>query len=309
MSKNEHIAVKKSFYCEKCNYETSRLSNYNRHLNTKSHLTTNDYNKEQKRAGMKKYTCFCGKRYVHHTSLYKHKHKCEIYKLNVLKQENEYDNDIIEAENTSTNIKTNTNSTTNNIDNLCNMVEQLIEENKNLRENLIDMSKKPTKVIQNIQNNRFNVFNYLNTECKDAMNLSDYVDKIQYSFDDLQYLHDYGLVKSIERTFVKGLLTMEKTKRPIHCSDSKRNQFYVKDQDEWIKDQEHDVIITSLKRITDQQCDVLKQWKNINKDWLDNEKKQEFANVVTRKIVDMYADKIQRKILKELNELNLKSGV
>jgi hypothetical protein len=295
MSKNEQIQQMGDFYCEKCHYSTSRLSNFKRHMDSKLHETTIDYNNKKKRAEQKKHHCICGKSYVHHTSLYKHRKTCDTYK---------------KAENIGKNSEelVLSNDTTKNIDNLCNMVSQLIEENKNLQQNLIDISQKPTNVVQNIQNNRFNVINYLNTECKDAMNLSEYVANIQYSFDDLQYLHDNGLVKSIERTFIKGLLDMDKTKRPIHCSDSKRSQFYVKDHDEWTKDHERDIIISSLKRITDQQCDVLKQWKNLNKDWLDNEKKQEFANVVTRKIVDMYADQIQKKILRNLNELNLKGG-
>jgi glutamate synthase domain-containing protein 2 len=296
MSKNEQTSTIGDFYCEKCNYTTSRLSNFKRHMDSKLHATTLDYNNKKKRATERKHICICGKSYVHHTSLYKHRKSCEIH----IKSE--------DIDNNSEEIVL-TNDTSKNIDNLCNMVTQLIEENKNLQQNLIDISQKPTNVVQNIQNNRFNVINYLNTECKDAMNLSDYVANIQYSFDDLQYLHDNGLVKSIERTFIQGLLDMDKTKRPIHCSDSKRSQFYVKDQDEWTKDNERDIIISSLKRITDQQCDVLKQWKNLNKDWLDNEKKQEFANVVTRKIVDMYADQIQKKILRNLNDLNLKGGI
>lgn len=296
MSKNEQKKSNNTYTCDMCNYNTSRLSNFKRHLMTKAHISNLDYTSEQSRVIKKvqKHACSCGKSYVHHTSLYKHKKICPIDLEN---NSNQIEN--IEKEPEADTIK--------NIGNLCNMVEQLIEENKVLRENLIDISKKPTKVVQNIQNNRFNVINYLNTSCKDAMNLSDYIANIEYSFADLQYLHDNGLVKSIERTFIKGLKDMDKTKRPIHCSDSKRRQFYVKDKDEWVKDTDHDVIISSLKDITDQQCNVLKQWKNINKDWLDNEKKQEFANVVTRKIVDMYAEKTQRRILKNLNDLHLKS--
>jgi len=198
-------------------------------------------------------------------------------------------------------------SSTESINDLVSVVKQLISENKSIQEKLIDISIQPKPMIiqNNSQHNHFSIKTYLNNECKNAMNLSDYVNQIKLTFDDLLYMKEHGIVKVFENTFVKGLREMDANIRPIHCSDKKRCNFYVKDDDIWSKDPENQKIITALIRITDQQCDVLKQWKNLNKDWLDNDNKQEHANIITRKIVDIYGDKYKKRILNLLTYLDI----
>jgi hypothetical protein len=256
--------------------------------------------------------CGCGKSYKYISRYNSHIKKCPFYKKCPLKNENVH-NDEIDI-NITNELKEIVNTDSVNIE--CNQtMKELLMTVLNDYKELVTKAIEQPKIINNSnikhqQNNTsFSVKNYLNTECKGAMNLSDYVNQIKITFDDLIYMKDHGIVKSFENTFVKGLREMDKTLRPIHCSDIKRGNFYIKDEDNWEKDNENEKIIDTLRKITDQQCDVLKQWKIMNGDWLDNEIKQEHANIVTRKIVDIYGEQVQKHILNLLKQLNIKEGV
>lgn len=312
---NENICKQKNpFYkCMLCNYKCNRKNDYLKHCSTQKHLDMEYFNKyKHDPEKLKKYhegknvlqfVCDCGRKYKYNSGLSRHKMNCKFINFDnkSASSNTQQNNDIV--------ISNNNENTNENISDLVSLVRELIQENKTIQEKLIDATNhhKPSMIIQqnNNQHNHFSVKAYLNNECKNAMNLSDYVDQIKITFDDLLYMKEHGVVKVFENTFVKGLREMSETERPIHCSDKKRGNFYVKDDDKWMKDPENERIINALKKITDQQCDVLKQWKNLNKDWLDNEKKQEHANVVTRKIVDIYGDKNQKKILNLLSHLEI----
>ena len=290
------IEDNKPFKCNLCDYSCKRKSDYLKHCSTIKHLDMEFYDKykhnpeklkkykDEKNA--QKYECSCGNKYKYKSGLSRHKLKCNYNEKN--------DKDKV--------IDLDTNS---NIYDLVSLVKTLIDENRSIQDKLIEVSKQQKPMIIQQNNNHFSIKAYLNNECKNAMNLSDYVQQIKVTFDDLLYMKEHGLVKVFENTFVKGLKEMNETERPIHCSDKKRGNFYVKDHDKWMKDPENDKIITALKKITDQQCNVLKEWKLMNRDWLDNETKQEQANVITRKIVDIYGDKYQHKILNLLTNLEI----
>lgn len=301
------------YACNKCEYITSRSYNLKRHINTKHKFETQM---------SKKYRCLCGREYAYKQSYVRHTNDCEIYKgscgtANDNKtQLIDLDKCSNEIQNSNTIINQDVSEIINNYqthkDEYSNNMKELLLTVLSDYKDLVSKAIEQPKIINNSQNIKnqqnnttFSVKNYLNTECKNAMNLSDYVNQIKLTFDDLMYMRNHGLVKSFENTFVKGLKEMDQTMRPIHCSDTKRGNFYVKDEDIWSRDAENEKIIDTLKKITDQQCDVLKQWKYINKDWLDNEIKQEHANVITRKIVDIYGEKIQHQILNLLKQLNI----
>tara|TARA_Y100000780_G_C13693021_1_gene420307 strand:- start:4324 stop:5454 length:1131 start_codon:yes stop_codon:yes gene_type:complete len=283
--KNEEI-----YKCEKCDYTTPRKYNLKRHIDTKHKFADKVSNTD--------FICECGKKYKYKRSYERHINECKIYKKNkndisIIKKTDEFQN-ILENKDNNGDMK--------------DILLTVLNDYKQLVSKAIEQPKivNNSQNITNQQNNTsFSIKNYLNTECKNAMNLSDYVNQIKLTFDDLLYMKEHGIVKSFENTFVKGLCEMDKTLRPIHCSDTKRGNFYVKDHDTWDKDNAHEQIITTLKRITDLQCDALKQWKLMNRDWLDNDVKQECANVITRKIVDIYGDKIQKQILNLLKQLNI----
>jgi len=276
------------FSCKKCNYVTSRVYNLQRHDETihKSTLKTKD-----------NMVCPCGKSYKYKQSYTNHKNKCPIFNNKCPKQKNVQIQNVQNVQNEKF-----------DNDSLKELLFTVLHDYKELATKAIEQPKIINNSnIKNQQNNTsFSVKNYLNNECKEAMNLSEYIDQIKISFDDLVYIKHHGIVKSFENTFVKGLREMDKTLRPIHCSDTKRGNFYIKDEDIWEKDNENEKIIDTLRKITDQQCNALNQWKKLNRDWLDNDDKQEHANIVTRKIVDIYGEQVQKHILNLLKQLNIK---
>jgi len=120
-------------------------------------------------------------------------------------------------------------------------------------------------------NNRMSINIYLNEKCKDAMNLTDFVENVKVSLEDILYTKNHGFVKGISNIFVKQLQDMEPTQRPIHCSDKKRLQFYVKDADKWEKDCSHEKINKTIDDITLKQIKHVKLWEKAHPNYLEND--------------------------------------
>jgi hypothetical protein len=149
------------------------------------------------------------------------------------------------------------------------MIEAQSETNKCFHKTLDNMIG---KVGHNTYNNKMSINVYLNEYCKDAMNLTDFVDKLKISLEDLMYTKDHGYVKGISNIFVKQLQDMKPTERPIHCSDRKRLQFYVKDENKWEKDKVHSKIDKSIDDITIKQIKQIKLWEKEHPNYLQNDK-------------------------------------
>ena len=103
------------------------------------------------------------------------------------------------------------------------------------------------------------------------MNLTDFIDNIKVSLEDLEYTNQHGYVKGISNIFTKHLTDMKVTERPIHCSDKKRLQLYIKDSDKWEKDVKNEKIDRTIQRITKKQILKIKEWETQHPDYLDNE--------------------------------------
>ena len=115
-----------------------------------------------------------------------------------------------------------------------------------------------------------NINIYLNEHCKNAMNLTDFVENVKVSLEDLLYTKNHGYVKGISNIFVKQLKDMEPTQRPIHCSDKKRLQFYVKDDNKWEKDNSNEKIDKSIDKITKKQILAIKLWEKEHPNYLED---------------------------------------
>jgi hypothetical protein len=241
------------------------------------------------------YICECGKSYKYQSGLSKHKKNCKI--VNTINETKKQEQSIVQYN------EYNQNETTE----LTNMIMKVLEKNTEILEEVKEIAKEP-KTIHNTTNNnqQFNVMNYLNTECKDAMNLSDFIKEFVFSLDDLNLLYEKGYQEAMEQTFIKQLQDMDKTKRPIHCSDKKRKSFYVKDKDIWIKDENNLKILDGVKEITHKQFGAIKQWATYNKDWLDVEKKQDFFNMSVCELSKAKKEKYLNKLIIKLTGLSLK---
>ena len=148
--------------------------------------------------------------------------------------------------------------------------KKLQQQNKLLQtvEKLIEQNTELSKRVGNNNNNKISINVFLNEKCKDAMNLADFVDNIKVSLDDIQYTKEHGYVKGISNIFVKHLTDMNVTERPIHCSDKKRLQFYVKDENEWSKDKTHNKINETIKHISQQQIKQIKCWEEAHPNYM-----------------------------------------
>ena len=191
----------------------------------------------------KKHVCVCGKSYAHAPSLSLHKKSCE-----VVQKEKE---DAIHAH-PSSNVNVMTESTQHA---LLGAIQDLAVNVKELKSNTY---------IQN-NNNNFNMNFFLNETCKDAMNITDFVNSLELTLADLEKVGELGYAEGISRAFVNGLKNLEVTKRPIHCSDAKREILHIKDQDKWERDTENqDKIKRAIRDLSTKNIMLLDDWRKEN---------------------------------------------
>ena len=206
------------YTCEKCDFICSKKSNYDKHIITRKHI--NNYTELQKEAIKmpKKYVCICGKDYVHRQGLYTHKKTCT------------YDKEKNVIINPMEEVKT-----------LTSLVMELMKSNTDLQKQLVEVCKNTSNTTNNIHNNShnktFNLQFFLNEQCKDAMNISDFADSFDLQLSDLESIGELGYVEGITKLFVDKLNSMDIYKRPIHCSDAKREILYVKDDNKWEREE------------------------------------------------------------------------
>ena len=145
--------------------------------------------------------------------------------------------------------------------------------NNTLMEKVIELSKDRQVInYQNCGNKKMTINVFLNQECKNAMNLTDFMENLNVSLDDLEYTKEHGYIKGISNLFVKHLQDLDPTERPIHCSDKKRLQFYVKEENKWEKDKNHQKIDKTIEDITVKQIKRIKEWEKQHPDYLHNDK-------------------------------------
>jgi len=254
------------YTCTACNYKTHRQYNWNKHILTDKHTKLTKREKYN-------YICdMCNKNYKFPTGLSRHKLTC-VGKIIT------NDNIIITDKNEDT------------LKITSNMFYDVLEQNNKLQEQLIEMSKKPN--IVNVDNKKMTVNIFLNEMCKDAMNLSDFINNMNISLDDLTYTTDNGYIKGISNIFLKNLEQMQPTERPFHCSDSKRLQFYVKDENKWGKDNQR--IENSIDKITHKQIKQIKEWENKYPNWSSSEKETQMYLYMIREVMGGIDDKEREK--------------
>ena len=204
------------YSCEKCAFKCSKKSNYDKHLLTRKHQN-NDISLQEKMP--KKFACICGKEYSHRQGLYTHKKTCLFVDSN--QQINEKGE----------------------LTNLTSMVIELMKSNTELQKQMLEVCKignNNTIIANNNSNNNNKTFNlqfFLNEQCKDAMNIKEFANSFELQLSDLESVGELGYVNGITKIMLDKLNSMDIYKRPIHCSDVKREILYVKDEDKWEKEQ------------------------------------------------------------------------
>ena len=281
---------KKKFHCIICDFKCNNKRDYERHEMTRKHKNQNNDNQKTPENPTKfkeeKYKCInCGKFYRYKSGLSRHKPKCNI---------------IIGTSGVMVNKKTKKED-----DVTSDMLKQLVAQNQTLQNQLIELSNKQTTVNYNNCNNKKMTINvFLNEECKNAMNLTDFVNGVQVSLNDIMYTKEHGYAEGISNIFVKHLQNMPPTERPIHCSDSKRLQFYIKDENKWEKDDSHVKIDKSIQDLTMKQMVTVQKWEQQHPNYLQNEQLLQEWHSMIQEIMGK-CDEIQ----KEKNELLIKKSL
>jgi hypothetical protein len=255
------------FCCENCDFNTSNKKDYNRHILTAKHkrLTTTNENT----LFTQTYSCTCGKTYNHMSSLCKHKKTCMVESI------------IVEP------------LVNNEFDNPENLIKYLMKENAEFKQLLIDQNKQmmgqmvefAKKTGHNITNNNsFNLNMYLNETCKDALNIMDFVNQLQVGIKDLEETGRLGFADGISKIFINGLKQLDVSNRPVHCSDSKREILYIKNNNEWNKeDDERKVLTSAIKHVVNKNIKQIPEWTKVHPDYNDYDSKQndKFLKIVS----------------------------
>ena len=263
------------FVCETCDFKCSKKGDWNRHILTAKHKNIDILVKNIDDATSKKHhTCLCGKEYQYRQSLSIHKKKCS---KNFSTEETPKINDELHIPNETTEILALFKEQLNENKELRKM---LIEQNKQLYETnnkllLIAKERGPIINNNNCNNKTFNLQVYLNETCKDAINLTDFVDSIKVQIKDLEKVGEKGYAEGISEIFINNLQQLKTHSRPIHCSDSKREILYIKDENHWTKDDEQKTTLTkAIKQVANKNIKQISEWQKINPKYKDPESKQ-----------------------------------
>ena len=300
----------KNFLCEICGFVSSNIKDYKRHISTRKHkMLTNVDNciiaKSKKPIQTEIFACECGKVYKHRQSLSVHKKKCNFV-------DNSYDEP--EEVNTIT-TENETKSNTIVMKKLLTMLDQQQEVNQKLsktNEELTQVIKegKLNSTVNNTTNNSFNLNLFLNEKCKNALNISEFIETIQLQLNDLVETGKLGHVDGISRIFVNALNDLDETKRPIHCTDIKRETVYIKDEDDtWKRDNNKLKLKSAINTIADKNLEKIPEWQNDHPNFseIDTQDNQEYIQLTIHSIgadskeeTEKNQDKIAKNVLKEV---------
>lgn len=240
--------LSKNYRCEICDYNTDRKSNLINHFGSVKHQKELDGTKIKQ----KTYFCNnCNKSYQTSAGLWKHKNKNTC---------NEETNDN----------ETNTKETSDK-----ELIMMLIKENSEMKSMMMEVIKNGTHNTSNSHNKTFNLQFFLNEQCKDALNINDFIDSIQLQVKDLEETGKLGYVDGISKVVIENLNSLNVHKRPIHCSDSKREVIYIKDDKQWSKDNDNkDKMKNVIRKVANKNMKQIPEWVKTHPECFDSESKQ-----------------------------------
>jgi hypothetical protein len=272
----------KKFVCDNCDYNTSNKYDYERHLSTTKHKN-NELTTES--CVPKKLQCInCDKPFNDRAGLWRHNKKCVVIQQtinsqNILVNISDLQNDHIKQQQlVEYLLKENSEFKQLMIDQNKQMLTSMQEQNKNMLElakNSAGHNNTTANVINNNTNNHFNLNVFLNETCKDAMNIMEFVDQLQVSVKDLEETGRLGYAEGISKIFINGLKQINISDRPIHCADSKREIVYIKDKNQWTKEDDNKSLLTNaIKHVAHKNMRQIREWTKVNPEYNDSSSKQ-----------------------------------
>ena len=242
------------FTCKSCDFFSCNKKDFNRHIKTKKHTSNVSQWFSTEKTQKTPYQCSCGRLYKDNSGLWRHKKRC-----------NKIYTDITDINEEPSEFKITTK-----------MFYDLLKQNNELQKSIIEISKEKPPIINNNCNNKtFNLQVYLNETCKNAINLTDFVDSIKVQIKDLERVGEKGYAEGISDIFITNLQQLNTHSRPIHCSDSKREILYIKDAEQWTKDDECKTVLTkAIKQVANKNIKQISEWQKLHPEYSDPESKQ-----------------------------------
>jgi len=299
MIHNEPSIVQKvqpKFFCKDCDYSTCRKSQYDRHISTQKHIEIT----QRLQKGTFKFNCICGNKYMHRQNLWRHQKKC---KTTEEKTDSNEENITIEISEKKSENPQQMNE---------NVILEFLKQNQEFQKQLLEAIKSnigthTTNSHNTNSHNKFNLNVFLNETCKDAFNISDFVSGITLGFKDFENFGTSGYVNSISNIFIRELQDLDVTKRPIHCSDLKREVIHVKDNDTWIKDEEKKHMKRAIKLIEHKNIKMIPDWLKANPkaDDITTKKHEEYMKILDNSMGEIKDEDNERnyeKIIKNVSK-------
>ena len=287
------------YCCEKCNFLTSRKSHLERHFLTDKHKYSNmEIKKDQKVPNV--FSCNCGKIFKTNSGLWKHQKRCKFIEEELVKDISlNSKSDICEELNENQDYKE--------------MFFKIMEENtefKNLlitqQRQIMDQQKQIGELIPRIGNNnnntlkqRFNINIFLNEQCRDAINMDDFLKQIEVSMQQLDLTKTKGITEGLSNVFIENMNKLSVYERPLHCTDTKRETLYIKENDIWEKDGDKSRIRAAIKQASATQYKTMQKWIDANPDYMEKPEKQVYFIDMVRncgKNIEDIDDKIIKRI-------------
>ena len=329
MANKKSQKVAQKFLCETCNYITSKQNDYSKHLLTAKHERLTKMANKKSLENETIYACICGKKYKHLSSLSKHKKNCEYsdYFQENEKHEKHEKHDYLDISGNNEIISIISSDEINNNDENIDkngLIIQLIKENKEIQKTIIKQNatfieqqelhnkslteklNSITPVISNTtnntMNNNYNINLFLNEQCKDALNIMDFVNSLTIEMKDLENTGSRGFVEGMSNIIVKAIQDLDITKRPIHCTDSKKEILYVKDNEIWEQDNNKEKIKEAIQHIKQNNVRKLAEWVIANPECenMDSPLNKIYTDILNQTIITN--DKNISKVIKNVSK-------
>jgi len=244
------------FECKICDFKSCNKYNYIKHLSTLKHKNLHFTDKKMQKL-QESYYCICGKSYKHRQSLYTHQSKCMFKDKESITQNlsQEFVLDVIKKQQDQ-------------ITELTNTIKDMAP--------LINNTNNTNNTINNTQNNKFNINVFLNEQCKDAINMSDFIKSLHITIDQLDFTKQNGLAQGLSKSIIDNMNKLSIYQRPMHCTDSKREILYIKDDDSWSKDGAKEKLKNVINKASSKNYNALMEWKTLNPDYMNNEDKTDY---------------------------------
>jgi hypothetical protein len=286
------------FECKTCDFICSKKSNYVKHLITSKHKTLTNNGNVNKNARI--FDCvLCNKSYRSRVGLWKHEKICT---KNEKIMNNLTDNDVGSFKYEK---EINSAITKDMFMELINDNKEMIKIIKDQQEQIKCLIPKMGNTINNTTNNtNFNLNLFLNEQCKDAINIDDFIQSLKITLEDLYFTRKNGIAQGISNLMINGLKELDVYKRPIHCTDLKRDIVYIKDHNKWEKDDDKKIMKKTIKNVAKMQRNKISDWVDLHPDWFEDEKLQYEYLTILNKITEPIEcdDKLEKKVIRNITK-------